>query len=337
MKLKPIAMGISVLLITAGCASNQSGETSSLTIKPITKIQQGGTTPAALYQLGRYYQGQRRYEAALEAYEKARAADRNFVEALNGIGVVHAQRGEFGQATEAFNAAIALAPQSAHLYNNLGYSQLMEGANASAVQSFKKALELDPQSERTMTNLKLAYEKLGEPDKAQQITELSRENLATRQASAKAMTPADASRPPGFQLSQVAPNVYELHPAPPAAPSAMKKIDSSPVAQKPFRLEVSNGNGFTGMAKHVSGWLKGEGFTPVRLTNDKPFNKPATQIQYRAGYQKEAEKLNTALSRPAALFETNRLRADIQVRLVLGKDFNGKAAASSSASDPAAR
>lgn len=322
MKLKPIALGISVLLATAGCAANKSGEMPPLTIQPTTKIQQSGATPAGLYQLGRYYQGQRRYDAALDAYEKALAADRNFVEALNGIGVVHAQRGEFGKATEAFNAAIALAPKSAHLYNNLGYSQLMEGANANAVQSFKKALELEPQNERAMTNLTLAYEKLGEPDKAQQITELSKENLAARQASANAVTPADASRPPGFQLSQVAPNVYELHPAPPAAPSAMKKIDSGPVTQKPFRLEVSNGNGITGMAKHVSGWLKGEGFTPVRLTNDKPFNKPATQIQYRAGYQKEAEKLNAALSRPATLLETDHLRADIQVRLMLGKDFN---------------
>jgi hypothetical protein len=46
-----------------------------------------------------------------------------------------------------------------------------------------------------------------------------------------------------------------------------------------------------------------------------------TQIQYREGYQAEAQILQASLLDAPALVKRNDMRADISVRLVLGKDI----------------
>jgi hypothetical protein len=46
-----------------------------------------------------------------------------------------------------------------------------------------------------------------------------------------------------------------------------------------------------------------------------------TQIQYRDGHQAEAQLLQSSLPEALVLVQRNDLRADVSVRLVLGKDI----------------
>ena len=142
-----------------------------------------------------------------------------------------------------------------------------------------------------------------------------------------------------MKVVQVAPNVYELRERIAAATHAVAElreqiaaethaiaairgalVDVKPGAGK-LRVEVSNGNGDTGMARKVDRFLYGGSDPIARLTNQKPFQVKLTQIQYRDGYQAQAQRLQSSLPGQPAMILSNDMRADIGVRLVLGWDI----------------
>ncbi|UUZ70759.1 LytR C-terminal domain-containing protein [Polaromonas sp. P1(28)-8] len=156
-----------------------------------------------------------------------------------------------------------------------------------------------------------------------------------------------------MEVVQVVPNVFELRPKPavaavaaiapviadrqpekavvgaatlvpvpvPALATALATTSPPSVAAtKMSRVEVSNGNGITGMAKRIKGVLGRYGIAVSRLTNDRPFKQQDTKIQYRAGYEQAAESLKLALRGHAVVVPVNRLSGNTDVRLVLGKD-----------------
>ena len=85
-------------------------------------------------------------------------------------------------------------------------------------------------------------------------------------------------------------------PAAAAVPGPVEQQRASPgdapgeAAQplKPFRLEISNGDGITGFALLVRGWLGQQGWTTQRLTNERPYQRVRTVVQYRAGHEEAA-------------------------------------------------
>lgn len=158
-----------------------------------------------------------------------------------------------------------------------------------------------------------------------------------------------------MEVVQVVPNVFELRPKPavaavaavapliaerqpekavvgaatlvpapvlvPALATALATTSPPSVAAtKMSRVEVSNGNGITGMAKRIKGVLGRYGIDVSRLTNDRPFKQQDTKIQYRAGYEHAAEGLKLALRGHAVVVPVNNLSGNTDVRLVLGKD-----------------
>jgi hypothetical protein len=154
----------------------------------------------------------------------------------------------------------------------------------------------------------------------------------TIQANAGTPIPVAESR---MKVVRVAPNVYELRERIDAATQAVAAIRSALMDVKPgagkLRVEVSNGNGVTGMARKVDRFLHGGSDPIARLTNQKPFQVKLTQIQYRDGYQAQAQRLQSSLPGQPAMILSNDMRADIGVRLVLGRDiarnvayFNGR-------------
>ena len=108
---------------------------------------------------------------------------------------------------------------------------------------------------------------------------------------------------------QLAPSVYELRLAPQV------------VAAQSFRLELSNGNGVTGMARRLGEQLIATGLPKARLTNQKPFRQRLTQIQYRDGYADVAEALRSRMPNQPPMIKTAALRASTDVRVVLGRDL----------------
>ena len=138
--------------------------------------------------------------------------------------------------------------------------------------------------------------------------------------------PASGTRvfevPATAQVVSVAPHALELQWSGAAviARPASASANDLPMTVR-CGVEVSNGNGVTGMARKVDGLLQAVGLPRSRLTNQKPFTQRSTEIQYRDGHEVAAASLSARLPNRPAIVRDDRLRADIDVRLVLGKDL----------------
>lgn len=146
-------------LLLAGCTAAPVAD-GRLQIAPVERIRHAMHRSDALYQTGRYFQGQIRYEQAIAAYREALAANPDHVPALNGLAVVHASLGRFAEAEAHFQQALALAPGQAYLYNNLGYAYLRAGRVEAAQAALAKAVALAPDDDRYAANFALATETL---------------------------------------------------------------------------------------------------------------------------------------------------------------------------------
>ena len=62
-----------------------------------------------------------------------------------------------------------------------------------------------------------------------------------------------------------------------------------------IKIEVSNGNGVTGMAKRVGNYLRGKDFILMYLSNATHFNHDKTSIYYTSGYLREAYRMSQEL------------------------------------------
>lgn len=320
----------------AGCATNQqmNGATEApLTIAPSFRT---GNTADSMYQLGRYYQGQNRYEKAIEAYEKALKIDDNLAEAYNGLGVVYSRLGRLQEAIEEFNTALQKSPQASHIYNNLGYAYYLQGQNDQSISAYKQALSLNPGNQRAQANLDLVYKKTGNTNTALQagtIQSGEASSVAKAETSVQAAessyslkarhSPQEDSgliaraSDSGLKVVEIAPAVFRLE---------KQQAPAQPVAKNyaKVKIEVANGNGVNGMARKVGAFLRNAGYAATRLTNQKPFNVKRSEVQYRTGYRDEAEKLRVTIDGEPKLIQRDDLRADINIRVLLGNDMKGK-------------
>jgi LytR cell envelope-related transcriptional attenuator len=225
-----------------------------------------------------------------------------------------------------FKGAIELRPGEAYLHNNLGYVLLLEGLNQEAVSPLEIALQLEPGNEKAAFNLQLAHARLGSSLRTRQEKTADTTHSAERTEAPVAPEPK-MSDP---RLVAVAPNIYELklpeQTLPEIAPLQHAAIQEDllrpePVRNaRPFRLEVSNGNGTRGMARQVARLLDRNGIHANRITNHTTFRQTTTQIQYRQGYMAEAVALRDVLPAQMKPVPASALRNDIQVRVLLGKD-----------------
>lgn len=353
-KRNAIAMAVGGVALFSGCAT--TAPSAGLNIEPVMAVR-SGVDAERQYRIGRQWQGQMRYEAAEQAFLKALALDPGHAEAHNALGTVYFALGRIRQAEEQFKLAIIVAPTRAHLHNNLGYLYQEIGRLDEAVSSFSEAVRLDPHNPRILNNLAaLTCQDKGEctPEAAIAGTPAAPAAVVAQPAvpqPAPAPTPAPlASITPTVQLAHVAPNVWELQPAT-AGAARQRAADAVTVAaivppqrgETPVQLartaagrfEVANGNGVTGLAKRVGGYLREQGYAAPRLTNHQTFSQKSTEIQYVAGAEALARQLGRSFAQPARLVQVARLERQAPVRLVLGKDFN-EATAIAQGSKPAA-
>ncbi len=87
-------------------------------------------------------------------------------------------------------------------------------------------------------------------------------------------------------------------------------------------VEVSNGNGVTGMAGRSADYFRGHGFNIRRITNAKNFYFDNSVIFYREGYLLVAKELARVIPGAQNIEKVDSLeRASIGVRVLLGKDL----------------
>lgn len=91
-----------------------------------------------------------------------------------------------------------------------------------------------------------------------------------------------------------------------------------------LRLEISNGNGVTGLAARWARTLQRDGFRVVRLTNIRPFAEPASRIEYRLPQQAAAQDLSERVQ--VAQLEPCERCTSADVRIVLGRDVRSRGA-----------
>ncbi|WP_189373569.1 LytR C-terminal domain-containing protein [Vogesella alkaliphila] len=326
--------------------------------QPLLKVRHANESPAAFYQLGRYYQGQNRSDLAIPAFQRALALDKHYAEAHNALGSLYAGQRQFELAITEFQLALAAAPDTAHFYNNLGYAYYLQGRPVEAAAALEKAASLKPGDAKITTNLNLALAQKTQAELEQQafapatasppataagnvaappVPQPIAETTLAAPALAPASQPAvvDAATPPAQPaapplVAEPAPVVVPPQPAPaepqvvePVAPTmlaAAPPVLPKEESSRPARYEVSNGNGITGMAKRVNRGLLAQGYPSARLTNSKPFRQPVTVVEYRPGYAGVAARLSASLPLKPAITEKAGLRQSTDVRLVLGRD-----------------
>ena len=286
---------------------------------------------------------------------------RRHVEICNTLAVMQARKGHYGAAERLIRQALILSPKSAYLYNNLGYVELLRGDLAMARQNFEFARELNPRDGRAQANLQTADAKLAAasaqhtaaPPSVDTAGTASHRGLAVPNSAATTEQPLAATAAKALVVSaeiaitkptagisilqagtpqdsmalvKVSPNIYELRWKPAASQSLAAVPESAhdvPVAmpQRIVGLEVSNGNGVTGMAYRVARYLHEHANAPMaRLTNLKPYTQSVSEIRYRPGMLDAALAVNHGLPETLQLVEDPKLTHGTNVRVVLGHD-----------------
>lgn len=338
-KVKKLTLVLGSALALSGCASYyKSDSLTDMDIRPVMNVQHSSSSPKIMYLLGRYHQGKINYKKAIEAYEKALAADPDYVEVHNGLGVIYSVQGKHELAVQHFQKAINLAPQATYLHNNLGYAYLVQGRETDAAESLQLALKIDPGNKQARINLATAFERVGLHDNAAILRlaapkmlkpsvkpTVSSRNTMTANVTDTTIKSSPTENETTAKLKQVSPNVYEYESIK-QDPLLALLSDQAPAMHKDVRIEVSNGNGVTGMAKKVSGFFQNNGFAKARLTNHQTFTQPQTTIYYQPGNHEQANQINQMLPKQVNVLENNELHRNIQVKVLLGQDISRQVA-----------
>lgn len=111
-------------------------------------------------------------DIAIEHYKKAVQLDTHDWRALNNLGYIMNDKGDFNKAIEYFQQAIKIKPKFADSYNNLGFVMRKQNNVKQAIEYFRMAIKLKPDLAGAYTNLGLAMQAQGNYDEA--IANLSR-------------------------------------------------------------------------------------------------------------------------------------------------------------------
>jgi hypothetical protein len=323
-KVNAIVLSICSAFVVVGCAS--LGELPDKVGYSLgrSETRHADMSTVQLYGLAKEYQAQGRYDFAVAAYLEALERDHTLADAHNALGIVYSQQGRYEDAISEFKTAIDLKAGEAYLHNNLGYVLLLKGLNQEALSPLEIALQLEPGNEKAAFNLQLAHARLGSS------VQTGREKSGDATPSSERIEAAAEPHTTNPRFVAVAPNIYELKLPEPTLPeiAPLQRVvfeedllRPDPVRKaRPFRVEVSNGNGTRGMARQVALLLDHNGIPASRITNHPTFRQPITQIQYRQGYLTEAVALREVFPAQMKAVPGSALRKDIQVRVLLGKD-----------------
>lgn len=86
------------------------------------------------------------------------------------------------------------------------------------------------------------------------------------------------------------------------------------------RIEISNGNGITGMARGMRTMLSSQGVNVTRVTNAKPFNVVRTMIICPVNHQESANTIAMLLPVKPTIVVGSVAHRNVDVRVMLGTD-----------------
>lgn len=293
--------------------------------------------------LGVVYAKQGKYQKAIEAFKTALNYAPAAAHLYSNMGYSYYLQGQYTESVAALKQATTLDPSNQRALNNLGMAYAKAGSQGESIQAFTEAISVEAKAAEASASAQSALAQVQATnlavvqteEKSVNISDIFAAKIITPQSDVQELVlpknggviraaPLPSAVPvveSSVTLVQVAPNVFELQSQQLSATPMQEAEAPVMVDWKQARVEVSNGNGVTGMAGQVGKFLLGQGYQVTRLTNQKPFAVKKSQIQYRDGHRNEAKFLKDSLPDSPELVQRNDLRADVGVRLVLGNDM----------------
>lgn len=105
-------------------------------------------------------------DQARQIYQQALDRDPNDANALNLLGLLGWQTGQYAQAAEQLRRAIEIDPSQAAFYANLGEAQRGLGQFDEAIENYRQAIRLQPSAAVAHLHLGSLFEQTGAADKA---------------------------------------------------------------------------------------------------------------------------------------------------------------------------
>ncbi|MBB6134248.1 tetratricopeptide (TPR) repeat protein [Massilia aurea] len=236
------------------------------------------------------------------------------------------------------NAALQAdaGPDAAQRFVTLGSASLRSGDYDAARVALERACLLDPLVAHSWELLGEALAALGQEARARQML---RQAASLRQydlradfaatggqtgvaALGQAMAALQPTPQPGWAQAQIhvgADGMMELRRIPASAPVLQSAVQPLPLPPAVARLEISNGNGVTGMARALARQIDAPSLRVTRLSNQPGFAVRHTRIEYDAAHVDAARRLAQRVG-SVHLQEVDH-RAPANLRLVLGRDL----------------
>lgn len=328
--MQPIMKRLSVLCAASlllACA------TVDKTTLPVTSAEES-------YLLGRSHHMSQHPAQALAYYEAALRTAPHHVNARNGLAALYAEQGQLDKAIPIWEALTTAAHgrEGAFLFANLGHAYLLRRDYAHAELALERACLDDPLNARAWEHLGTALAALGAPTRAQSMLrqaadlrghDLKSDYAVTGGAPVPAVEQALRSAPAASdqwartEVSQSTAGTFVLRRIASVPVATLASAPAAATAAENFPgnvlLEISNGNGITGMARAVSREVGNGAAGVVRLTNQKGFKVQHTRVEYKLAFRDQAERLAGRYVGARVVRVGEAGRADI--RLVLGRDM----------------
>jgi len=285
---------------------------------------------------------QNKLDVAVEHFRSALSDAPRSAHVLNNLGHTYNLQGKYTEAISSLEAASALDARNYITLQNLGRAYQGAGRAQKAEEAFAKAAVLRTQnaySERIVNGEIRTTRALARTSAADSVTDLAAKASASPivelrlpkdvpvTATTDSMMTTIRSDEVRSSVVLIESNVYELRVTGPTLPPFSEPAGSMTVGghlagatKKLARLEISNGNAIPGLGRAVSDQLKRAGFNVMRLTNERPFRRQRTELQFRDGYTDVATSFVSRLPKSVNIIRSHTLSVDVDVRLVLGHD-----------------
>lgn len=289
------------------------------------------------YLMGRQHQLARASTDAARLYRQALASDPGHVNARNGLATVLAEQGDFTGAIALWQGLTAPlsrdpGPGAAYLFSNLGYAHYLAGQYAQAQQAQERACLLDPASALAWQRLADTLDKRGDSVGAARLQRQAQALLAhdphvdaalAGGSAVPAAIPAPAPADGWSQVELVAGVDGLLTLSRTHAREVAFSSSAPALAGRGASLDITNGNGVTGMARAAAQRVRavglGKNLRSIRLGNEAGYGVRRTRIEYQPAFRDMAERLAQQVQPGAPLVAAGSM-SQADLRLVLGRD-----------------
>jgi tetratricopeptide (TPR) repeat protein len=150
---KVVRFGILTLAsLLVGCAHSNSQDISNVDPSKITNAKALAVSANSHYAAGQLAEAQGQTDNAINQYTITLKADPKNQGALYRLGVLYTQLKRFNDAIDCWQRYIKVTDNAAEAYNNLAYTYELSGDQASAADAYQKGIAIDPKNVACRTN-----------------------------------------------------------------------------------------------------------------------------------------------------------------------------------------